>query len=169
MKIKLNEHNTLVLNTTLPILLILILFFVNALYFEIYYVEHFIELVKIIFFFAFLVFTYEFIKTKVKKIKVLKLNIYKIGVLNLISVLLFLILNSIKSETIFETYIRYENINQYEKSLNKYIIPYKFKKLYKINPKEKYIYKNGNYIFEVKVGRSIFGYKVVEKRKFKGL
>ena len=164
MNIKVGEDDLLNLNITLPIILIIILLIANLEYFAIVYIESISELIKIYLFFSFLVLFIDLIRVKIYKKSLINLNIYKVGVLSSLLVLVFIVSNSFYSETIFETQIRYNK--DYEVNLRKYIIPREFEFLYKIKHHEEkeFLYKNK--LLDIKVGETLFKYKIIKKREF---
>ncbi len=164
----LNSTNALHLNFGIPIVLLLFFFILNAEFFVIYFIEDFIELIKIYLGTAFLFFigNYLFLRLKKTNKVTLNLNLYKF-VLVFSLVFIFLSSNFIYSEKIFETNIKCTK--NYKNDLKAYQIPNQFIRVYKLNPIEYQKYFFSDYVFKVRVSKSIFGYKLISKRTFESL
>lgn len=168
-KRKITEDDANNLNYGIPIVLTLFLFIVNGIIFSAYYAESMLALFKIYLFFIFLILSFDFFQAKRKnKTKtIIKINGYKNVVFSALLVLLFLALNFVSSNTIFETKVFCNK--SYNRSLKEYAIPPNFSKFYLINQEELKTYFHSDYLLHVSIGESIFGYKLLKQRTFETL
>lgn len=166
-KITADDANTL--NFGIPIVLTLFLFIVNGMIFATYFAESMMELFKMYLFFILIILLLDFLIAKRKKgtNTFIGINAYKNLVLSAIFVLGFLLINFIPTQTIFETKMACNK--RYNFTLKKYAIPNNFSKFYIINSEEQKTYFKGGYFLQIKVAKSIFGYKVLEERTFEKL
>lgn len=164
-----SQNDTYNSNIGAPLVILIVLFIVNIEVFAINYLEPLIELFKMYLFFVFAVISVDYFKQKfqLKKAFTLKINAYKNAVLPFLLVFVFLISNFFASNTIFETNMKCNK--HYYKNLKTFYIPFSFYKFYEIDMEEKRKYFRSNYIMNVKINQSVFGYVFLKDREFKQL